>query len=211
MTTLQEADETSGPSDKKKKKKKPKKKKKKKTATATEGEAAGEEDDKEGDDDDDGEEEEEEEKPIEAPRISEDASKGQKSPTPKKSAHTPRRAGGLSATLPPHISMSTASLQSQMAGQSGHSAAKEVLDSQKTKMKTKSAQPTLTERVTGVLGKWSFGKKRSTEPSKKERRTWFEHLPKKKLKDFHQLMGTSQDEKQGLASMKWDTFVSVCY
>jgi hypothetical protein len=190
MATLDEIDQVEGGSKDKKKKKKKKKPKKKKKKTAN---AEGDADEKGGEEDD---EDGEEEIPPSAEKEV-DPADDNKVPVPP--------------TLPPY--MSTASLiGDQSTAKSGHSYAKETLENQKTKTKTKSAQPSIFSG--GVLTKFGFGKK-SSEAEKKakvpaeERKSWFGHLNRKAKKDLHQLMGTAEDEKQGVASMKWDTFVGV--
>lgn len=115
--------------------------------------------------------------------------------------------------------MSTHSLAlplEQTTLQSAHSYLKD-LEGPKTKVKTRadhasvfSSDSTLLEKKPGFFSKFSRKDKSAEDSIKKGGKySWFSKLSKKTSKFMHQLLNTSENEKQGLASMKWDNFVKV--
>lgn len=133
------------------------------------------------------------------------------------------------ATKPPPLSptakttsvaqTSTISL-GQTAVQSGHSYVKD-LDAPKTKVKSRGDHASnknfgnskeSTEKKSGFFSKFrrkDQGPSDEPPPEKSSKNKWFAHLNKKSNKLMHQLLNTTEDEKQGQASMKWDHFVQV--
>ena len=92
----------------------------------------------------------------------------------------------------------------------------EQLDVQKSKTKTRSDQASIfsvetTDKKKSIFARFRLGgtKETSEEEQKKAKRSWFGKLSRRATNYMHQLLRTSQDEKQGLAPMKWDHFVAV--
>jgi hypothetical protein len=89
----------------------------------------------------------------------------------------------------------------------------EKLDSQKAKIKSRPDQATSSApEKKGFFSR--FTKEKSTMPEsemKEAKRSWFVKLTKKATASMKQLLRTSDDETQGLASMKWEIFLKVCY
>jgi hypothetical protein len=72
----------------------------------------------------------------------------------------------------------------------------------------------ITEKSKGFFSKFSSGKdkeKKEEGEEKKAKKTWFHRLGKKTKGYMHQLLNTSEDDKKGTASMKWETFLKVSF
>ncbi|KAK2464212.1 hypothetical protein APHAL10511_003669 [Amanita phalloides] len=63
----------------------------------------------------------------------------------------------------------------------------------------------------GMFARFRLGrvKDSSEEEQSQAKQSWFAKLSKKATSCMHQLLRTSQDEKQGIAPMKWDHFVAL--
>jgi hypothetical protein len=92
----------------------------------------------------------------------------------------------------------------------------EHLDIQKNKIKSRSDQASIFSNDSkddkkGMFAKFRLGsvKETSEEEQRKAKESWFSKLSRRATSCMHQLLRTAQDEKQGIAPMKWDHFVSV--
>ncbi|PFH53859.1 hypothetical protein AMATHDRAFT_1081 [Amanita thiersii Skay4041] len=130
----------------------------------------------------------------------------QPSPPPK----SPRTSVGVTSEVKhPHPFTIPLPFGEPATAQSGHAYMKSQ-DVKKEKIKTRGIQAILFSRDT-KQGKMSLEKpdKVTEEDQKDARRSWFSQLSKRALNWMHQLLRTSEDEKQGQASMKWDHFVQL--
>ncbi|KAJ3834621.1 hypothetical protein EV361DRAFT_808140 [Lentinula raphanica] len=178
---------------KKKKKKKPKKKKKKPTATAVDGNVQ--------------------------PVTPETATRSALSPVPAASpapvikdppkAPSPAKskvAIAASQSTSSFYSYETATTAAQSARAYIHS---ENLDAPKTKVKSRSAQPSIFSSTKGLLNKFGVGKEKTkdTVTEQKEKRAWFSKLGKKTKSYMRQILITDKDDSKG--GMKWEDFVKL--
>ncbi len=92
----------------------------------------------------------------------------------------------------------------------------EQLDVHKNKVKSRSDQASIfsngdKEDKKGMFAKFHLKNAKDTgeEEQRRAKQSWFSKLSKRATSCMHQLLRTSQDEKQGLAPMKWDHFVAV--
>lgn len=91
----------------------------------------------------------------------------------------------------------------------------EHLDIHKSKVKSRSDQASIfsnggKEDKKGIFAKFHLNNVKDTgEEQRRAKQSWFSKLSKRATGCMHQLLRTSQDEKQGLAPMKWDHFVAV--
>ncbi|KAH7924249.1 hypothetical protein BV22DRAFT_1035310 [Leucogyrophana mollusca] len=118
---------------------------------------------------------------------------------------------GSSTTTLPNMSTATLPLDKTIA-QSGHSYLQE-LGGPKEKIKSRPDHASLFSANRGFLSKLS-GKEKAKEPKEKDKNMnkkhgWFSNLGKKTGKYMHQLLRTSEDDTQGLSSMKWENFLKL--
>jgi hypothetical protein len=92
----------------------------------------------------------------------------------------------------------------------------EHLDIQKNKIKSRSDQASIfsngcKDDKKGMFARFRLGsvKETSEEEQRKAKQSWFSKLSRRATNCMHQLLRTAQDEKQGIAPMKWDHFVAV--
>ncbi|KAF8348288.1 hypothetical protein F5887DRAFT_880568 [Amanita rubescens] len=92
----------------------------------------------------------------------------------------------------------------------------EQLDIHKSKVKSRSDQASIfsngdKEDKKGMFAKFHLRNVKDTgeEEQRRAKQSWFSRLSKRATSCMHQLLRTSQDEKQGLAPMKWDHFVAL--
>ena len=91
----------------------------------------------------------------------------------------------------------------------------EHLDIQKNKIKSRSDQASIFSNGgkddKGMFARFRLGsvKETSEEEQRKAKQSWFSKLSRRATRCMHQLLRTAQDEKQGIAPMKWDHFVAV--
>lgn len=202
----------------KKKKKKPKKKKKKTTAAAADGAAA------EGDAED-GVDEVAPNSPAPAPPMSPTpapASPAPTSPSPQKKAPgTPKAkaqpkppsvsSATTGSTLPPFASTTSLPETAQSARSYLRSTG---LVEDKAKIKTRGNEPSLLpipERR-GIFSRLTSkkGKKAESEDKGGDRHSFLSRMTKKTKSYMHQLLHSTEDEKQGIAPLKWEHFLRVC-
>jgi hypothetical protein len=118
-----------------------------------------------------------------------------------------------SPVIPPHMSTTSLNLAHQTA-QSAHSYLQsESLAEAKNKVKSRPGHGNLTT-VSEKRGWFSkFSKKeeenRVEEEEKKSMGKWFSQMTKKAKSGMHQLLGTTDDDKKGMAPMKWEQFLRV--
>jgi hypothetical protein len=131
------------------------------------------------------------------------------------SVRSPSLGTSSTTTLP---NLSTTSLpfpHGQTSAQSARSYLKD-LDGPKEKVKSRSDHASIfsstgeKEKKGGFFSKFSRKDKPVNDQEKKgDKRSWFAKLPKRTERLMHQLLNTSEDDKRGLASMKWEHFVKV--
>ncbi|KAI0696691.1 hypothetical protein BC835DRAFT_1271539 [Cytidiella melzeri] len=206
----------------KKKKKKPKKKKKKASATA-EGVTA------ESNDGGTGPVIEEVSPqpspapaPAPAPAAPTSPQQQQKTPvtpkTPTKKAPVLLKGTATVSTLPAHASTASLPIQTEQIAQSARSyLQKEGLAAEKAKTKTRSDQPTMFSipekrsifsRLTGKKDK-AKERKQDAAAAEGDKHSFLSRMSKKTKNYMHQLLHSSEDEKQGIAPLKWEHFVKV--
>ncbi|KZT72233.1 hypothetical protein DAEQUDRAFT_723437 [Daedalea quercina L-15889] len=136
-------------------------------------------------------------------------SKAKKKPTP------PKAPSFSSSTTLPSTSTTELALGRTETAQSAHKYLKEEgLLNGKEKIKSRADPANLASIPEKKKGYWSrFGKQDKTEeaePNKKGSKfSFFSKLSKKTSTYMHQLLNTSEDEKKGLAPMKWEQFLKV--
>ncbi|PCH43414.1 hypothetical protein WOLCODRAFT_138330 [Wolfiporia cocos MD-104 SS10] len=150
-----------------------------------------------------------------APAASPASPSPQKTAAPKSS--TPKRSSSISSsttsTALPH--MSTTSLPLQQTAQSAHKYMQtEGLTNTKTKVKTRADHANLVPipEKKGLFSRFSKKQqeKEEEEPSRKGSKfSYFSKLTKKTATYMHQLLGTPEDDKKGIAPMKWEHFLKV--
>jgi hypothetical protein len=106
----------------------------------------------------------------------------------------------------------------QTSAQSAHSYVKDI-DGPKAKVKSRSDHASIfsatsgteKEKKSGFFSKFSRKDKPADDQQEKkgDMHSWFLKLSKRTNKLMHQLLNTSENDTQGLASMKWDHFVKV--
>ncbi|KAI0339768.1 hypothetical protein BDW22DRAFT_1360779 [Trametopsis cervina] len=227
QATVEEVSDEDEPStNKKKKKKKPKKKKKKSTATAdgqgTEGPAEGEPA---------AEAETEEiadkvpERPVTPPiPPTPTSAQQQRKPSAPTSPKSPRKrtpsvrsvASSMSSTstVPAYASTTSLTLPTEQTAQSARSYLQKTgLASEKAKVKTRSDQPTiftvpekpsLFSRMTGKKDK-----EKKADSKDGDKYSFLSKMTRKTKTYMHQLLHSAEDEKQGIAPMKWENFLKV--
>jgi hypothetical protein len=214
--TIEEVSDEDQPatSQKKKKKKKPKKKKKKAASTAEEPVA----DTNGADEPVDKPETSQTPAPVPAPLTSPSSKQQKKTPAASKSAA--KKAPSVNSlssttTLPVWTSTSSLTLPTENAAQSARSyLQQEGLMSGKSKVKTRSDQPALFDisEKTSIFSRFSK-KEKETKPEPKieqgDKNSFFSKMTKKTKAYMHQLLHTAEDEKQGIAPLKWEHFVRV--
>ncbi|KIP10936.1 hypothetical protein PHLGIDRAFT_125248 [Phlebiopsis gigantea 11061_1 CR5-6] len=197
-TVEEVSDEDETTTSAKKKKKKPKKKKKKPTAEASE-------------------------EPLltpasptfphtPAPTVpTPPASPQKKAPTKPVTAKAPSVQTVTSSTV--YGSTASLPLPTEQTAQSARTYLKsEGLDAEKSKIKTRADHATLftiPEKKKGLFSRWTKPKSDKAEVNQKGAHSLFNRLSKRATTWMHQLMNSAEDEKQGLASMKWDHFVKL--
>lgn len=205
-TVEEVSDEDEAATPAKKKKKKPKKKKKKTAAPTTEEPIL------------------EEIVPEPEPElVPAPASASAPAPTPQKKTpakpapKAPSIKSVSSAATAPLGSTTSLPLSAERAAQSARTYLKtEGLDSEKTKVKTRADHGTLfsvgekTEKKTGIFSRFTKDKSKA-EVDEAGKYSFLSRLSKKAKSAMHQLLNTAEDERRGLAPMKWDQFVKVCF
>jgi hypothetical protein len=134
--------------------------------------------------------------------------------SPRSNTAAPSMYSAASSATIPMANASTASIplyRSQTA-QSSHSYVKQQgLDEKKEKIKSRpdpgSLQP-ISEKNKSIFSRFA-NKKVKEESNTEAKASWFSNLTKKTTVYMHQLLRTSEDEKQGQAGMKWEHFVKV--
>jgi len=138
-------------------------------------------------------------------------SKAQVKPSKPASGSSPVAA---SPVMPPHMSTTSLDLSRQQTAQSAHSYLQsESLAEAKSKIKSRPGHGNLAA-VPEKRGWFSkFSKKeeeqREVEKGKKSLGKWFSNLTKKTKASMHQLLGSADDDKKGMAPMKWEQFLKV--
>lgn len=119
----------------------------------------------------------------------------------------------VSASVAYASSTTSLPLPTEQTAQSARTYLKsEGLDAEKTKVKTRADHGNLfsiPEKKKGLFSRFTREKAEKPEVDQEAKFSMFSNLSKRAKTYMHQLLSTTEDEKRGLAPMKWDHFVKV--
>ncbi|KAI0093110.1 hypothetical protein BDY19DRAFT_989781 [Irpex rosettiformis] len=206
--TVEEVSDEDEPTTTPKKKKKKPKKKKKKTVPTPEETTAGP---------DRTNEVQQSPPPAVAPTPT-PLQKQKQTPATPKTAKTPSvKSTASSSTIHPYASTASLPLPTEQAAQSARSYIQKEGLKEKVKVKTRSDQHKLFDisekkAKRSIFSRFGGKKENEGEPEPKEtgdKHGFFTNMTKKTKAYMHQLLHTAEDEKQGIAPLKWEHFLKV--
>lgn len=123
-----------------------------------------------------------------------------------------------STVVPPFGSTASLPLPTEQTAQSGRSYIQKEGLKEKVKVKTRSDQPTLSDipekkTKSSIFSRFRGQKdkevKNESQKETGDRHSFFTKMHKKTKAYMHQLLHTAEDEKQGIAPLKWEHFLKV--
>lgn len=137
-------------------------------------------------------------------------------PKPKATPSKPASIQSTTTTVPPHASTATLPLYTEpQTAQSARTYLQKegLIRSAKAKVKTRAEDSARPPEKRSIFGRWAKKhdepEEKVPEPSPGNKHSFFSKLTKRTKTYMHQLLNTADDDKQGIASMKWDNFVKV--